>query len=69
MNRRDFLRTAGGAAGGASAAAVGAGTAVAAQEEEGGGGNVKPEWPSYVEDAQDGSYEDLRGESEVTVEV
>ena len=69
MNRRDFLRTAGGAAGGASAAAVGAGTVAAAEEEEGGGENVQPEWPSYVEDAQDGSYEDLRGESEVTVEV
>ena len=69
MNRRDFLRTAGGAAGGASAAAVGAGTAAAAAEEQEGGGNVKPEWPSYVSDAQDGSYEDLRGESEVTVEV
>jgi plastocyanin len=69
MNRRDFLRTAGGAAGGASAAAVGAGTAAAAEGQEGGGGNVKPEWPSYVSDAQDGSYEDMRGESEVTVEV
>ena len=69
MHRRDFLRTAGGAAGGASAAAVGAGTAAAAEGQEGGGGNVTPEWPSYVSDAQDGSYEDLRGESEVTVEV
>ncbi|WP_123537165.1 plastocyanin/azurin family copper-binding protein [Halosimplex salinum] len=69
MNRRDFLRTAGGAAGGASAAAVGAGTVAAAEQEEGGGGSVQPEWPSYVEDAEDGSYEDLRGESEVTVEV
>ena len=68
MNRRDFLRTAGGAAGGASAAAVGAGTA-AAQEEGGGGGSERPVWPSYVADAQDGSYEDLRGESEVTVAV
>ena len=64
VSRRTFLR----AGAGATAVAAGAGTA-AAQEEEGGGGNVKPEWPSYVEDAQDGSYEDLRGESEVTVEV
>jgi len=68
MNRRDFLRTAGGAAGGATAAAAGAGTA-AAQEEGGGGGNVEPEWPSYVSDANEGTYEDLRGQSEVTVEV
>jgi len=64
VSRRTFLR----AGAGATAVAAGASTA-AAQEEEGGGGNVKPEWPSYVEDAQDGSYEDLRGESEVTVEV
>ena len=64
VSRRAFLR----AGAGATAVAAGAGTA-AAQEEEGGGGNVEPEWPSYVEDAQDGSYEDLRGESEVTVEV
>ena len=64
VSRRTFLR----AGASATAVAAGAGTA-AAQEEEGGGGNVKPEWPSYVEDAQDGSYEDLRGESEVTVEV
>ncbi|WP_459195003.1 plastocyanin/azurin family copper-binding protein [Halosimplex sp. J119] len=68
MNRRDFLRTAGGAAGGASAVAAGAGTA-AAQEEGGGGGSVRPEWPSYLDDANDQGYEDLRGESEVTVEV
>ncbi|WP_415382737.1 plastocyanin/azurin family copper-binding protein [Halosimplex sp. TS25] len=70
MNRRDFLRTAGGAAGGASAAAVGAGTAAAAQEEGGGGGgSVQPVWPSYVDDAAGGEYQDLRGESEVSIEV
>ncbi|MFC7142312.1 plastocyanin/azurin family copper-binding protein [Halosimplex aquaticum] len=73
MNRRDFLRTAGGAAGGASAAAVGAGTA-AAQEHGGGGGgggggNVRPKWPSYVSDAKGGEYKDLRGQSEVSIEV
>ncbi|WP_436929794.1 plastocyanin/azurin family copper-binding protein [Halosimplex halobium] len=66
MNRRDFLRTAGGAAGGASAVAAGAGTAAA---QEGGGGSVQPVWPSYVSDANNGSYEDLRGQSEVTVQV
>ncbi|WP_436923785.1 plastocyanin/azurin family copper-binding protein [Halosimplex amylolyticum] len=73
VSRRAFLR----AGAGATAVAAGAGTATAAQEETetggegggGGGGNVQPEWPSYVDDAQNGSYEDLRGESEVTVEV
>jgi len=61
MNRRDFLRTAGGAAGGASAVAVGAGTAAAQ--------TTQPVWPDYVSDATDGSYEDLRGNDEVTVTV
>jgi len=65
VSRRAFLR----AGAGATAVAAGAGTAAAAEGEEGGGGNVKPEWPSYVSGAKDGSYEDLRGESEVTVEV
>ncbi|WP_436906952.1 plastocyanin/azurin family copper-binding protein [Halosimplex marinum] len=66
MNRRDFLRTAGGAAGGASAVAAGAGTAAA---QEGGGGSVRPVFPSYVSDANGPGYEDLRGQSEVTIEV
>ncbi|WP_135362757.1 plastocyanin/azurin family copper-binding protein [Halosimplex halophilum] len=66
MNRRDFLRTAGGAAGGASAVAAGAGTAAA---QEGGGGSVRPVFPSYVSDANGPGYEDLRGSSEVTIEV
>ncbi|WP_123537157.1 plastocyanin/azurin family copper-binding protein [Halosimplex salinum] len=66
VSRRAFLR----AGAGATAVAAGAGTAAAQEEEEGGGGgNVRPEWPSYVDDAEDGSYEDLRGESEVTVDV
>jgi hypothetical protein len=64
MNRRDFLRTAGGASVAATAAA---GTA-AAQEEGGGGGNVQPDWGGYL-DGIDGGYQDLRGSSEVTVEV
>jgi plastocyanin len=63
MNRRDFLRTAGGAAGGATAVAAGSGTA-GAQE-----GGERPVWPSYVGDANDQGYEDLRGNEEVTVEV
>ncbi|WP_436932134.1 plastocyanin/azurin family copper-binding protein [Halosimplex halobium] len=64
VSRRAFLR----AGAGATAVAAGAGTA-AAQEEGGGGGSVKPVWPSYVSDANNGSYEDLRGQSEVTVQV
>ncbi|MFB6139552.1 MAG: plastocyanin/azurin family copper-binding protein [Halosimplex sp.] len=68
MNRREFLRTAGGATGGATAVAAGAGTA-AAQEGGGGGGSTKPVFPSYVDGAKGGTYKDLRGESEVTVEV
>ena len=63
VSRRAFLRA------GAGATAVAAGAGTAAAEEQEGGGNVTPEWPSYVSDAQDGSYEDMRGESEVTVEV
>jgi len=68
VSRRAFLR----AGAGASAVAASTGVATAAEEETesgGGGGNVKPEWPSYVSDAQNGSYEDLRGQSEVTVAV
>jgi plastocyanin len=67
VSRRAFLR----AGAGATAVAAGAGTAAGQEgtDSGGGGGSVKPEWPSYVSDAQDGSYEDLRGSSEVTVEV
>ena len=61
MNRRDFLRTAGGVAGGGAAVAAGSGTAAAQ--------TVQPVWPDYVSDASNGSYEDLRGQSEVTVTV
>jgi halocyanin-like protein len=68
MERRDFLRTAGGLAGGTAAATATAGPAAAAQEG-GGGGNQRPVFPSYVEGAKGGSYQDLRGNSEVTVEV
>ncbi|QLH84318.1 plastocyanin/azurin family copper-binding protein [Halosimplex pelagicum] len=64
VSRRAFLR----AGAGATAVAAGAGTA-AAQEEGGGGGNVKPVFPSYVSDANGPGYEDMRGSSEVTVEV
>jgi halocyanin-like protein len=64
MNRRDFLRT----AGGASVAATAATGTAAAQEGEGGGGNVQPDFGSWL-DGVDGGYQDLRGSSEVTVEV
>ena len=60
VSRRTFIRTAGGAAGVAGATAATAGTA-AAQEEQ-------PVWPSGAE-GNVGSYQDARGESEVTVQV
>jgi len=63
VSRRAFLRA------GAGATAVSAATGTAAAQEEGGGGNMQPVWPSYVSDATNGSYEDLRGQSEVTVTV
>jgi halocyanin-like protein len=65
MNRRDFLRTAGGAS---VAAAAATGSAAAQEEGGGGGGNVRPDWGGYL-DGVDGGYEDMRGSSEVTVEV
>jgi|AntRauTorcE11898_2_1112593.scaffolds.fasta_scaffold29062_2 plastocyanin len=68
MNRRDFLRTAGGTAGG-SAALAASGSATAAEDGGGGGGSSRPDWPSYVSDANDNGYEDLRGQSEVTISV
>ena len=75
VSRRRFIRTAGGAAGvaGATAASTAAGTA-AAQEGEGGGeggggGNQRAVFPSYVDGAAGGAYSDMRGSSEVTVEV
>ncbi|PHQ38960.1 halocyanin [Halorubrum persicum] len=61
VSRRRFIRTAGGAAGVAGAAAATTGTA-AAQEE-------KPVWPSGASSGNVGSYQDARGESEVTVQV
>ncbi|MFC5277284.1 plastocyanin/azurin family copper-binding protein [Halorubrum rubrum] len=62
VSRRTFMRTAGG-----TAAAVGGATAAtgtAAGQEDG----VEPDWPSEAE-GNVGSYEDARGESEVTVSV
>ncbi|MEF8852986.1 MAG: halocyanin domain-containing protein [Haloarculaceae archaeon] len=66
VSRRALLR----GVAGATAASTAAGTA-AAQEGEGGegGGSQRPVFPSYVDDARDQGYEDLRGESEVTISV
>ncbi|WP_426964524.1 plastocyanin/azurin family copper-binding protein [Haloparvum alkalitolerans] len=59
VSRRRFMRTAGGAA--AAGAAVGASGTAAAQEEE-------PDWPSATE-GNVNSYQDARGQDEVTVSV
>jgi halocyanin-like protein len=61
VSRRAFIRTAGGATAAAGAATATTGTA-AAQEEQ-------PVWPSGVTSGNLGSYQDARGESEVTVQV
>ena len=61
MKRREFVRTAGGATAAAAAGAGATGTA-AAQEQQ-------PDWPSGVTSGNLGSYQDARGESEVTVQV
>jgi halocyanin-like protein len=61
VSRRAFMRTAGGAAAAAGAATATAGTA-AAQEEQ-------PVWPSGASSGNLGSYQDARGQSEVTVSV
>ena len=61
VSRRTFMRTAGGATAAAGAATATAGTA-AAQEEE-------PDWPSEADGGNLGTYEDARGEDEVTVMV
>jgi plastocyanin len=58
-SRRNFLRAA------AGTATVTAATGTAAAQD----GEERPAWPSYVSDADDNGYEDLRGESEVTVGV
>ena len=61
MKRRDFVRTAGGATAVAAASTAATGTA-AAQE-------VEPDWPSGVDGGNLGTYEDARGQDEVTVMV
>ncbi|WP_224269800.1 halocyanin domain-containing protein [Haloprofundus salinisoli] len=64
MKRRDFLRAAGGSA---AAAAAASGTAAAA-EEGGGGGGQQPDFGSWLSGVE-GGYQDMRGQSEVTVQV
>ena len=61
VSRRAFMRTAGGATAAAGAATATARTA-AAQEEQ-------PVWPSGASSGNVGSYQDARGQSEVTVSV
>ncbi|MFA9517696.1 halocyanin domain-containing protein [Halopenitus sp. H-Gu1] len=60
VSRRAFLRTAGGTTAAAGVAAGASGTG-AAQEA--------PVWPSSVEDANHGTYQDARGQDEVTISV
>ncbi|MUW15506.1 halocyanin domain-containing protein [Halorubrum sp. CBA1125] len=61
MKRREFVRTAGGATAAAAASAGAAGTA-AAQE-------VEPDWPSGASGGNLGTYQDARGQDEVTIAV
>jgi halocyanin-like protein len=61
VTRRAFMRTAGGATVAAGAATATTGTA-AAQEEQ-------PVWPSGASSGNVGSYQDARGQGEVTVSV
>jgi halocyanin-like protein len=76
MSRRAFLSA---ATGTASVAATAAAGSAAAQEEGGnetsgggggggGGGNAEPDFGGHL-DGVDGGYQDMRGSSEVTVEV
>jgi len=67
VSRRTFMRTAGGAAAAGGAVAGASGTA-AAQEDGGGGGGQEPDWPSAAE-GNLGSYQDARGQDEVTIAV
>ena len=70
VSRRALLR----GVAGATAASTAAGTAAAQEDGEGGGGgggggNERPVFPSYVDGAKGGDYQDMRGSSAVTVEV
>jgi halocyanin-like protein len=67
VSRRAVLR---GGAGAATATAAGTATAQEGADGDGGGGGTeRPVWPDYVSDARDQGYEDLRGQSDVTIQV
>ena len=69
VSRRGFMWTAGGAAAaGTATAASGTATAQEDDDENGGGGEVEPDWPSGAQ-GNLGTYEDARGQDEVTVAV
>jgi len=69
VSRRGFIWTAGGAAAaGTATAASGTATAQEDDDENGGGGEVEPDWPSGAQ-GNLGTYEDARGQDEVTVTV
>jgi halocyanin-like protein len=61
FSRRGFMRAAGGAATAAAAASAGAAGTASAQE--------RPVFPGYLDDISNEEFEDLRGQSEVTIEV
>jgi halocyanin-like protein len=68
VSRRAVL----GGAAAATAASAAAGTAAAQDGEDGGdggGGTERPVWSDYVSDARDQGYEDVRGDSAVTINV
>ncbi|MFA9517661.1 plastocyanin/azurin family copper-binding protein [Halopenitus sp. H-Gu1] len=69
MKRREFMRTAGGSTAAVAATTAATGSAAAQEDGEGGGGEVRPVWPSSVEDANLGTYQDARGQDEVTISV
>lgn len=63
MNRRDFVRSAGG-----TTAVLGAGAAATSTAAAQEGGEEQPDFGGWLSGV-DGGYEDLRGESEITVQV
>lgn len=63
------MRTAGGATAAVASSAAATGTVAGQEEGGGGGGEVRPEWPSGVENGNLGTYTDARGQDEVTIDV
>jgi halocyanin-like protein len=68
MKRRDFLRAAGGSTAAATAATAAQPAAAAEGGGGGGGGSVTPDWGGWLSGI-DGSFQDARGQGEVTVQV